>query len=124
MKVLPVSMVNLPAPALPDLWNANLFYPTRGTLVLSEHLLGPAAQLALKEQQFNREAALQHIEAARGLARVFDRPRGLHRNPAMTRMLHDRYVALDRNLACDLVTGREVDMADIADQNPASESCG
>ena len=32
---------------LPDLWNANLFYPTRGTLVLSEHLLGPAAQFAL-----------------------------------------------------------------------------
>lgn len=32
---------------LPDVWNANLFYPTRGALALSEHLLGPAAQLAL-----------------------------------------------------------------------------
>jgi hypothetical protein len=32
---------------LPDLWNANLFYPTRGALALSDHLLGPAAQLAL-----------------------------------------------------------------------------
>jgi hypothetical protein len=32
---------------LPDLWNANLFYPTRGAFVLSDHLLGPAAQLAL-----------------------------------------------------------------------------
>jgi hypothetical protein len=32
---------------LPDLWNANLFYPTPGTLTLSDHLLGPAAQLAL-----------------------------------------------------------------------------
>jgi hypothetical protein len=32
---------------LPDLWNANLFYPTRGALALSEHLLGPAAQLVL-----------------------------------------------------------------------------
>jgi hypothetical protein len=32
---------------LPDLWNANLFYPTRGALTLSDHLLGPAAQLAL-----------------------------------------------------------------------------
>jgi len=32
---------------LPDLWNANLFYPTHGTLTLSDHLLGPAAQLAL-----------------------------------------------------------------------------
>ena len=28
---------------LPDVWNANLFYPTRGTLALSDHLLGPAA---------------------------------------------------------------------------------
>jgi hypothetical protein len=28
-------------------WNANIFYPTRGTLALSDHLLGPAAQLAL-----------------------------------------------------------------------------
>jgi hypothetical protein len=34
---------------LPDLWNANLFYPTRGALALAEHLLGPAAQLALFE---------------------------------------------------------------------------
>jgi hypothetical protein len=32
---------------LPDLWNANFFYPTRGALALSDHLLGPAAQLAL-----------------------------------------------------------------------------
>ncbi len=34
---------------LPDLWNANLFYPTRGALALSDHLLGPAAQLVLFE---------------------------------------------------------------------------
>jgi hypothetical protein len=32
---------------LPDLWNANIFYPTRGALALSDHLLGPAAQLAV-----------------------------------------------------------------------------
>jgi len=32
---------------LPDFWNANLFHPTRGALTLSDHLLGPAAQLAL-----------------------------------------------------------------------------
>lgn len=32
---------------LPDLWNANLFYPTRGSFALSDHLLGPAAVLAL-----------------------------------------------------------------------------
>ncbi len=32
---------------LPDVWNANIFYPTRGTLAFSDHLLGPAAQLAL-----------------------------------------------------------------------------
>ena len=32
---------------LPDLWNANLFYSTPGTFTLSDHLLGPAAQLAL-----------------------------------------------------------------------------
>lgn len=32
---------------LPDLWNANLFYPTQGAFVLSDHLLGPAAQLIL-----------------------------------------------------------------------------
>jgi hypothetical protein len=32
---------------LPDLWNANLFHPTRGAFVLSDHLLGPAAQLVL-----------------------------------------------------------------------------
>jgi hypothetical protein len=31
----------------PDFWNANLFYPTPGALTLSDHLLGPAAQLAL-----------------------------------------------------------------------------
>lgn len=34
---------------LPDLWNANLFYPTPGAFTLSDHLLGPAAQLALFE---------------------------------------------------------------------------
>lgn len=34
---------------LPDVWNANIFYPTRGTLALSDHLLGPAFQLALFE---------------------------------------------------------------------------
>jgi hypothetical protein len=34
---------------LPDFWNANLFYPTRGALALSEHLIGPAAELALFE---------------------------------------------------------------------------
>src|SRR4051794_8430012 len=32
---------------LPNLWDANIFYPTRGTLAFSDHLLGPAAQLAL-----------------------------------------------------------------------------
>jgi hypothetical protein len=32
---------------LPDLWNANIFYPTRGAFTLSDHLLGPAALLAL-----------------------------------------------------------------------------
>lgn len=32
---------------LPDVWNANIFYPTRGALAFSEHLLGPAAQLFL-----------------------------------------------------------------------------
>jgi hypothetical protein len=32
---------------LPDLWNANVFHPTPGALALSDHLLGPAAQLAL-----------------------------------------------------------------------------
>ena len=32
---------------LPDVWNANIFYPTRNALALSDHLLGPAAQLAL-----------------------------------------------------------------------------
>jgi len=31
----------------PDLWDANIFYPTKGALALSDHLLGPAAQLAL-----------------------------------------------------------------------------
>ncbi|HEV7784840.1 MAG TPA: hypothetical protein VGQ28_05855, partial [Thermoanaerobaculia bacterium] len=34
---------------LPDFWNANFFYPTRGALALSDHLLGPAAELALFE---------------------------------------------------------------------------
>lgn len=32
---------------LPDLWNANFFYPTPGALAFSDHLLGPAAVLAL-----------------------------------------------------------------------------
>jgi hypothetical protein len=32
---------------LPDLWNANLFYPTPGAFAFSDHLLGPAAQLVL-----------------------------------------------------------------------------
>lgn len=32
---------------LPDFWDANIFYPTRGALAFSDHLLGPAAQLAL-----------------------------------------------------------------------------
>jgi len=32
---------------LPDLWNANIFYPTRGALAFSDHLLGPAAELVL-----------------------------------------------------------------------------
>ncbi len=32
---------------LPDVWNANLFYPTRDALAYSEHFLGPAAQLVL-----------------------------------------------------------------------------
>ncbi|HEX4962164.1 MAG TPA: hypothetical protein VF173_15115 [Thermoanaerobaculia bacterium] len=34
---------------LPDVWNANSFFPTRGTLTFSDHLLGPAALLALFE---------------------------------------------------------------------------
>ncbi|HEX3125936.1 MAG TPA: hypothetical protein VH394_01270, partial [Thermoanaerobaculia bacterium] len=34
---------------LPDLWNANVYWPTRGTLTLSDHLLGPAFQLVLFE---------------------------------------------------------------------------
>lgn len=32
---------------LPDVWDANIFYPTRGALAFSDHLLGPAAQLVL-----------------------------------------------------------------------------
>lgn len=32
---------------LPDLWNANIFHPTPGTLALSDHLIGPALQIAL-----------------------------------------------------------------------------
>ncbi len=32
---------------LPDFWNANIFYPTPGALAFSDHLLGPAAELAL-----------------------------------------------------------------------------
>jgi hypothetical protein len=31
----------------PDLWDANFFYPTRGTLALSDHMLGPALQISL-----------------------------------------------------------------------------
>jgi len=34
---------------LPDFWNANLYFPTRGALALSDHMLGPAAELALFE---------------------------------------------------------------------------
>lgn len=30
---------------LPDLWDANFFHPARGVLALSDHLIGPAAQL-------------------------------------------------------------------------------
>jgi hypothetical protein len=30
-----------------SVWNANIFYPTKGTLAFSEHLLGPAAELFL-----------------------------------------------------------------------------
>jgi len=32
---------------LPDFWNANIFYPTRGALAFSDHLFGPAAELVL-----------------------------------------------------------------------------
>lgn len=32
---------------LPDLWEANIFHPTPGTLALSDHLIGPALQIAL-----------------------------------------------------------------------------
>ena len=31
----------------PDLWNANIFYPTKGALAFSDHLLGPAFELTL-----------------------------------------------------------------------------
>jgi len=34
---------------LPDFWNANIFYPTRGALTFSDHLVGPAFQLSLFE---------------------------------------------------------------------------
>ena len=34
---------------LPDVWNANIYYPARGTLAFSDHLLGPAFQLFLFE---------------------------------------------------------------------------
>jgi hypothetical protein len=30
-----------------NVWNANIFYPTKGTLAFSDHLLGPAAELVL-----------------------------------------------------------------------------
>jgi hypothetical protein len=32
---------------LPGVWDANIFYPTRGALAFSDHLLGPAAELVL-----------------------------------------------------------------------------
>src|SRR3954454_9185966 len=32
---------------LPDVWDANMYFPTRGTLTYSDHLLGPAAELFL-----------------------------------------------------------------------------
>ncbi len=32
---------------LPDVWNANFFFPMKGTLTLSDHLLGPAFELFL-----------------------------------------------------------------------------
>jgi hypothetical protein len=32
---------------LPDLWDANFFYPVRGALTFSDHLIGPASQLLL-----------------------------------------------------------------------------
>ncbi|HET9228607.1 MAG TPA: hypothetical protein VFR31_18155, partial [Thermoanaerobaculia bacterium] len=32
---------------MPDLWNGNVFHPTRGTLALSDHLIGPAFQISL-----------------------------------------------------------------------------
>jgi hypothetical protein len=32
---------------LPDLWDANFFYPARGVLAFSDHLIGPALQLLL-----------------------------------------------------------------------------
>lgn len=31
---------------LPSFWDANIFYPNRGTLTFSDHLFGPSAQLA------------------------------------------------------------------------------
>lgn len=34
---------------LPAFWDANVFYPTRGTLTFSDHLFGPAVQLAAFE---------------------------------------------------------------------------
>src|SRR6185295_14749813 len=34
---------------LPDVWNANLFHPAKDALAFSDHLLGPAVQLALYE---------------------------------------------------------------------------
>lgn len=35
---------------LPDLWNAPFYFPTRGALALSDHLLGPAAFTAIAEK--------------------------------------------------------------------------
>jgi len=34
---------------LPHVWDANIYYPLRGALTLSDHLLGPALQLTLLE---------------------------------------------------------------------------
>jgi len=34
---------------LPHVWDANIFYPMRGALTLSDHLLGPALQLTMFE---------------------------------------------------------------------------
>ncbi len=41
--------IRLGLPGLANLWNANIYWPTPGTLALSDHLLGPALQLVLFE---------------------------------------------------------------------------